>query len=63
MGLCLDLGSYSDMGASASLDFMIKVWHSVTSMLTVSIQVKETGLGLGFSVRKCLCTKYGYGQN
>ena len=36
---------------------------SVTSKLTVSIQVKDPGLGLGFSVRKGLCRKYGYGQN
>ena len=36
---------------------------SVTPMLTVSIQVKDPGLGLGFSVRKGLCRKYGYGQN
>ena len=27
----------------------------MTSMLTVSIQVKEPGLGLEFSVRKGLC--------
>ena len=36
---------------------------SVTSMLTVSIQIQEPGLGLGFSVRSGLCSKYGYGQN
>ena len=28
---------------------------SVTSMLMVSLQVKEPGLGLGFTVRKSLC--------
>ena len=32
-------------------------------MLTVSIQVKEPGLELGFSVRKGLCRKYGSVQN
>ena len=32
------------------------------SMVTVSIQVKEPGLGLSFSVRKSLCRKYGFGQ-
>ena len=27
MGLCLDLGSYSDVWTKASLDFIIKIWH------------------------------------
>ena len=35
----------------------------VTSMLTVTIQVKDPGLGFGFSVMKGLCRKYGYEEN
>ena len=35
----------------------------VTSMLSVRVQVKVPGLWLGFSVRKCLCRRFGYEQD
>ena len=63
MGLCLDLGSYSDVWAKGQFGLHHEGMASGTSMPTGSIQVKEHGLGLGFSVWKGVCRKYGYGQN
>ena len=62
MGLCLDLKSTLMCGRSP-------VWASSSRCgigdinADGEIQVKDPGLGLGFSVRKGLCRKYGYGQN
>ena len=53
-GLCLDLGSYSDMWVKASLDFIIKVGcnSDVRAWDRVSV-----------ICRKSLCGRDGYREN